>query len=359
MRIVVNAVSAAIGGGGTHIVAQLDALARMDDVELAVHATGAIADRLDRSTGRLTVRRRAAAALWRRLLWEQLVFPWEARRHDVIYNPGNFATLLAPRPQVVTIQNAWYFTDSVRAFRRARCSRRMRARLVIESAVVRLSFRRASRVVAVSHTMRNAVEEDLGPQTNMTVVLSAPPKLPEAEPEQGGVEPYVFVAAHDDPHKDWDGLVRAWAMHPDLPRLRIAGRVSDARRGALRRMLSNLGADDRVEILGTVAERGRLATLFRSAECYVAHSYFESFGLTACEAMLVGTPVAASDIPAHREVCGPAASYYRVDDPVALASAVRSAIGSPPQTTPRAITGRTWATNAAELLDTLRRAAGG
>jgi glycosyltransferase involved in cell wall biosynthesis len=57
-------------------------------------------------------------------------------------------------------------------------------------------------------------------------------------------------------------------------------------------------------------------------DVYLAHSLLESFGMTILEAMTLGVPVVASDIPAHREVCGEAAIYYNPASPTELTQAI-------------------------------------
>jgi alpha-1,3-rhamnosyl/mannosyltransferase len=58
-----------------------------------------------------------------------------------------------------------------------------------------------------------------------------------------------------------------------------------------------------------------LAELYRRAVMVCCPSLYEGFGLPVLEAMRMGTPVLASDIPVHREVAGPAAVLLPPDDP--------------------------------------------
>lgn len=351
LTVLVDAVSARTGGGGTHAVSQLAALARVPGVELTVYATGEIAEQLA-GAGIERVRRVPQRGLLSRLGWEQLVLPLRARSHDVVYAIGNVTVFLSPRPVVVTQQNAWYFGDLVRAFRRARCPRRMRARLVVETALARASIRRASRAVAVSDTLRAGIEADLGPRQNLRVVLSATPRRPTAEtssrqPRSSEDDAYVLVVAHDDPHKEWDALAALFARRPDLPRLRIVGRCALERRATLERA----GAG-RVEVIGVVADPAALTALYEGAHCCVAHSRFESFGLTPLESLAAGTPVVATDIAAHREVCGARAAYYDPHDLDGLAALVLAARRAPAALPVE----RTWDDNARELAAVLREA---
>lgn len=355
LRVTIVALSARTGGGGTHLTSQAVALAARDGLEVTVHASTELADRLRAAEGALRVVEHPRYPLARRLVVEQILLLRQYRASDVVFLPGNTGLLFSRVPQVICQQNAWYFTDEVRAFRRRRCSRRMRARLAVESAMARLSIRRADRVIMVSESLLRAVEADLGAVPNARVILSAPPSQPvvgQSVPSDG---PYVLAVAPDDPHKDLDGLVSAWRRHADLPPLVIVGRSSDERRAALTRDTA-----DRVRMEGQVEDRARLAALYAGASCVVAHSWFESFGLTPAESLRSGTAVAATDLPAHREVCGDAAVYYAPGDPDALAAAVRTAVAAgPPRPGARGpVLERSWDENAAELALELAAAAG-
>ena len=57
---------------------------------------------------------------------------------------------------------------------------------------------------------------------------------------------------------------------------------------------------------------------------FVFPSLVESFGHPLVEAMAAGLPIAASDIPVHREVCGDAAIYFDPFDPNELADRIES-----------------------------------
>jgi glycosyltransferase involved in cell wall biosynthesis len=69
-----------------------------------------------------------------------------------------------------------------------------------------------------------------------------------------------------------------------------------------------------------------LARLYRGARCFAYVPLYEGFGLPVLEAMAVGTPVVASDIPALREVAGSAAVFVDPFDPVAIARGLREAL---------------------------------
>ena len=346
VRVLVIGLSARTGGGGTHLANQVEALARVRGLHVAVWATGAVADRLEETT-KAKVEKHPSRGLPRRLLVEQLLGALASRRFDVIYMVGNFALFGSRCPQVLTMQNAWLFSEEIRSFRRERCASGMRARLVAQSVAARASIRRAERVVAVSGTMRNLIESDLGPVEKLTVVPSAAPRRrAAARAAPGGVDgDYVLVVAHDDPHKEWDRLIETFRNDTRLPPLILVGRPRASRHAA---------EGGRVRMLGQIDDDEALGALYRGASCCLAHSRFESVGITPLEALRAGTPVVATDIPAHREVCGEAARFYDPADLEGMVKAVMATLANPAGAVPAPLAGWTWDDNAASLADVFR-----
>jgi glycosyltransferase involved in cell wall biosynthesis len=85
---------------------------------------------------------------------------------------------------------------------------------------------------------------------------------------------------------------------------------------------------DAVRTPGYLAEPD-LARVVAGAAALVLPSWYEGFGLPALEALACGTPVVASDLPAHREVLGDQAHLVPPDDPDALAAALAKALDDP------------------------------
>jgi glycosyltransferase involved in cell wall biosynthesis len=71
-----------------------------------------------------------------------------------------------------------------------------------------------------------------------------------------------------------------------------------------------------------------LRTLYARAAAFVFPSFAEGFGFPPLEAMQCGTPVIASDIPAHRAVMGDAALYCDPYDVPAMAAAIERLLAS-------------------------------
>jgi glycosyltransferase involved in cell wall biosynthesis len=349
LKVLVNAVSAHRGGGATFLFEQLRALELTIDVHLTIITTEAASAAVRDICPHSEVVSWPARPLPIRILREQTTIPRRAASYDVVYVPGNFAIARGRAPQVLVLQSLWHFGEQARVVR-ARCDRPMRMRLAAESLAARASVRKAERVICVSETMRSCVVEDLGELEKISVVSPAPPRLLAEEGREQLTGEYVLSVGTDLPHKDWTGLIETFEHHRELPPLVLVGWCSEARRREL------AWSDSRVRLLGPVIDRGDLANLYRNATCALAHSYLESYGLTAVEALSLKVPLAASDIPAHREFCGSAAHYYDPNDRDALATAVAEAIRTGPATAKAPALALTWAENAAVTTATMRSA---
>ena len=127
------------------------------------------------------------------------------------------------------------------------------------------------------------------------------------------------------PHKNLATLIRAAALVPSKPAVRILGEGPEG--AALRRLGAELGVA--LELPGRWVDDDAIVAAYRAASVVVAPSRFEGFGLTPIEGLAMGAPVAASDIPAHREFLDGAVRFFPPDDPAALAREVTAALLQP------------------------------
>ena len=110
------------------------------------------------------------------------------------------------------------------------------------------------------------------------------------------------------PHKNWTGLIRALALLDEevRPQLVITGARGE---DPLRPLVDALGMHDWVTLKGWVDD-DELAALKGRARAMAMPTLCEGFGLPVLEAMSIGLPVLASDIPVLREVGGDAALWF-------------------------------------------------
>jgi glycosyltransferase involved in cell wall biosynthesis len=141
-------------------------------------------------------------------------------------------------------------------------------------------------------------------------------------PASGSV---VGCAARFDRVKRLDMLLRAVARVSDTTlRVVLVGRGDEERR--LRGLAVSLGLGARAVFPGEILDAARV---FPAFDVYVAPSAKEGMPLAVLEAMALGVPVLASDIPAHRESLGAASSGLVAGTPEAFATALNGLLADP------------------------------
>ncbi len=106
------------------------------------------------------------------------------------------------------------------------------------------------------------------------------------------------------PQKGLLDLVKIWkivcAKRPES-RLAIIGGGSDSWFNRIRKEIENTGLQDNIDILG-FKDGEEKTRLLKSARCFVMPSHYESWGMTAVEAMASGLPVVAYRLPVFEEI---------------------------------------------------------
>jgi glycosyltransferase involved in cell wall biosynthesis len=142
--------------------------------------------------------------------------------------------------------------------------------------------------------------------------------------------PVILTAGRQDPQKDQVTLLAAFdrvAMdHPDALLL-VAGRKGSST-PVLEAEQARMRHADRVRMLG---HRDDVPELMAAADVFAFPSAWEGLGGAAIEAMALGLPVVASDIPALHEVVaeGVTGLFVPSKQPVMLARALSSLLDDP------------------------------
>ena len=214
---------------------------------------------------------------------------------DLFHAPHYVVPFFPPRATVVTIHDLMHLTRP----EHAAPAKRAYARWMIGRAL-----RLSARVIAVSEATKKEILA-FGPELIGKVeVIPNGVREEFFESEEKNTAPYLLFLGNDKPHKNLDGLLRAWprvhAAHPGLS-LVLAG-VAPGRVQALG-----------VQALGFVPDED-VPGLVACARALVLPSFAEGFGLPVIEAQAAGTPVACSDLPALREAAGDAAVFFDPHD---------------------------------------------
>jgi glycosyltransferase involved in cell wall biosynthesis len=254
-----------------------------------------------------------------KLLWDQVAVPYRAWREkaDVIYNPKFSVPLLSPCPVTMGIHEPvwWAWPQHYE-----------RWDVFYMKMMLPLYLRKAAHCFPNSRFDLEETKKYLGlPLENTTVIYSAPSdyfhpiadsttlqefrtkyRLPEkfilsvTRVDHNGLDNPTFYSG-----KNVETTLKAFALcRKSLPhKLVIAGRN-------VREYLIQSGWNDAdlegVYFTGFIPHE-ELPKLYNVADLFVIPSFYEGFGLTACEAMACGCPVVASQTGACPEVTGGAA----------------------------------------------------
>lgn len=184
------------------------------------------------------------------------------------------------------------------------------------AAMVDQTARRASGLIVTTSTAQKAVQAELGRRgVRALPTLALPLPVPalfrepaEPEPALAGIV-YFVVCGAIEPRKNHMLLLEVWKrLHRKLgqatPHLVVAGAPGWQGRQIRDGLQRSAGVRDYIHIVSGLSTPA-LKRLISGARALLMPSFIEGFGLPVVEAASLGTPVVASDIPAHREVAHP------------------------------------------------------
>ncbi len=206
-----------------------------------------------------------------------------------------------------------------------------------------LGLRRAAAIVAISEFTKDTVVQLTGyPADRIHVVYRAVDRdvfkpLPVLDGfwNRYGLEegvPFVLYVGSEDPRKNLEGLIRAFARVqarvPAAQLVKVGAPHFSGERQRLLGLVHELGLDGRVRFLDHVPDED-LPLFYNAASVFVLPSFYEGFGLPALEAMSCGTPVIASDRASLPEVLGQGGQLMDPEDIQGLADAVSDLLAEP------------------------------
>lgn len=190
---------------------------------------------------------------------------------------------------------------------------------------------RAAAIVADSRSTADALARHGVARDRLHVAPLGLTPLPSPRDPPVPAGPFVLAVGTLEPRKAHELLIRAFAAAAAAAaavaetRLVLAGPTA-GRSEELRDLSVRLGVGDRLTILGAVDD-GVLSGLYHRASLLCLPSLSEGFGLPVLEAMSVGLPALASDIPVVREVAGDAAVRFPPGDVEGLSAALVRVLG--------------------------------
>lgn len=278
-----------------------------------------------------------------RLLLDQLWLPAALTIHkiDVLYST-NTAPLVSPCPIFLSLEAPHPFSmlGSLWSFKQ-------RVRLWILRHLTKWSARRAAKVRFVSESSRQIIVKKIGISLTKTLVIpngfnqslipSATVKREDFSNRDRRILAVSDLAAYKNIHRLMEAFDRLEAWDDRGYQLMIAGRFLDeSYKSRLIDLRTQLIHGSSIEFLGNVAS-SRLGGIYQQADLVVYPSLEETFGLPILEALVLGTPVAASDCRAlsrphfnpFPELFGDALFYFNPMDVDDMARAMARAMLDP------------------------------
>jgi glycosyltransferase involved in cell wall biosynthesis len=327
MRIGVNAlylIPGGVGGTETYLRALLAALAGIDSVhQYFVFTNRETGSDLVPPQANFFCAPQAVRAGFRpaRLAWEQSLLPLAAARLqlDVLFNPGFTAPILCACPQVTVFHDLqhkrhpeyfrWFDLPAWNFF------------LYWSAQVSRL-------VLADSEATANDLRAwyRLPPSKLRTIPLGVAADFFDLA-DRRNPEPFLLAVSTLHPHKNLDGLLRAFAefrkTRPEF-RLVVCG-LHGFFAAELHALRESLDLRESVVFPGWIPRR-ELHDLYARAWAFVYPSRFEGFGLPVLEAMAAGVPTACSSIEPLAGIAGDGALRFDPDDPRTIAAALERVV---------------------------------
>lgn len=332
MRILINGMSARLGGGITVLRNLLPALLEADggrhEYVLVAHRDAAAL--INPGSPRVVVESTSdEGSLGARLFREQVGIPLRALadRVDLVFSPGGLAVFAALTPQVLMYQNMAPFEPRVVA----RTPEHERRRFYLLRELGLVSGRVARRLVFISRYAQRSILPLIGGRAldSRCIHLGRDPIFrPEAaagapalRARFGLPERYLLSVSQFYFYKNFIELVDAFALAlPSIPEdvvLVIAGAEHEAGYAAeVRGRVAHHRIGHRVRFLGSVPYT-ELPALYAGALACVFPSTVENFPNILVEGMASGAPTFASKLGPMPEIAGDGAAYfdpYDVDD---------------------------------------------
>lgn len=255
-------------------------------------------------------------------VWEQLVLPFffVGKRNYILLSFTGLGSIFVPS-KVMTIHDVSFLVEP---------SWFSKAYYFYYKVMTPLAARTSKQIITVSKASKQEICRfyPFIQADRVSVIYSAanPQTFSKQEADvqtDSSAAPYILSVSSIDPRKNFQRLLEAAQGQNDIT-VKIVGGKNKVFQAA---GLSGKQAS-RVEFLGRVSDE-ELCELYNHATAFIFPSLYEGFGLPPIEAMSLGCPVLASDIPVIHEVCGDAAIYFNPTDTDDIRRALRKALFMP------------------------------
>lgn len=330
MRVLVNGLSARLGGGQTYLRNLLVYMPERDNLELLVYAPDSL--ELPKHT-----RIKRCATHWpttnpvTRAFWEKFILPGVLRKEsvDVLFCPGGSINTKPPTGcmTVTMFRNMMPFDPRVR---RSLPFGLQRVRNWLLERIMLKSMAAADLTIFISNHARSVIEARIRLKKAVTIPhgINETFRSHELQLERPKIVPpgaYLLYVSRFDVYKHHYEVVNAYAKLPaslrQRYRLLLAGECDMPEARRVKELVSHLGLQDQVRVLGPIPYDG-LPALYRHAYLTLFASSCENCPNILLEAMAAGRPVLSSNVMPMPEFGGSAVAYFSPFDAEDIKAAI-------------------------------------
>ncbi len=200
-------------------------------------------------------------------------------------------------------------------------------KLISYHIIMYFTVKRACLIITVSQAVKNEIVKTYDINEDKVRVVYNGGELEESDDRRVSHDlpvpdgRYILYVGNLHPHKNLETLVLAYdellkdGKYIDIKLVIIS--PFDFFYLKLFDFLKNLKLENKVIFTGPV-KNYKLQHYYKNAACFVFPSFSEGFGIPGIEAMRLGCPVIASDIPVFKEVYGSACLFFNPKNPIDL-----------------------------------------
>lgn len=240
----------------------------------------------------------------RRVLWDQVLLPWQAARSGATLLHASAGTMpfIRTLPTIVTVHDlAWHRVQShTRAY----------ARTYFGSLQAR-AYRHAAAIICDSRFSAAEYNELIDPKAKVDVVYPGVDERFQRIAREPDESPFALVVGTVEARKNLAVLVETLPAIPSLRIISVGPHTPYAEE--VRARATALTVADRLDLRGYVTEE-QLEDLYARAACALIPSRYEGFGYALAEAMCAGVPAIAARSSSLVEVANDVIPLVEPDD---------------------------------------------
>jgi glycosyltransferase involved in cell wall biosynthesis len=333
MNILVNAISARLGGGQTYVANLLARIPVGENLRVFLLAPENLnLTAMPENFTKLIVPEYLVTNLVRRTLWEKFSLPkvLVEQKIDVLFCPGGLINVKVPKTckTVVTFQNMLPFDDDQLkkyGFTFSRFRNQLLRKKMLKS------MKKADLVIFISQYAMQYISELVGNSFKKTAIIphGIDPSFRKDREDQLlrpswlPKENYLLYVSAIDVYKAQAEVVRAYAIlksfRTDVPKLILVGSLLNKPYvGKVLGLISELELSDEAIVKGHVDYR-ELPALYQNAKINIFASETENCPFILLEAMAAGRPLLVSERQPMPEFGGDTVIYFDPSSPDDLA----------------------------------------